>query len=291
MSTYQPLKAAAYMIAAGIAFTSMAVAGKTLAAELDTFEIMTYRSLIGIVVVLAIALGRGKMAEINRRNLGLHAIRNASHFAGQNLWFYAVTLITLPQLFAFEFSVPLWVAILAPVFLAERLTRTRLITAIVGFGGILIVARPDMIGFTPGIIAAAASAIGFTGSAIATKLLTRTQTTICIMFWLTVMQAVFGIICAGYDMDIALPSLAALPWVVLVGLAGLFAHFCITSALQIAPAVVVFPVDFIRLPLAVTVSVFYYDEPFEMAVILGAVIIFSAVYVNIRAESRSIARR
>ncbi|MCB1368419.1 MAG: DMT family transporter [Rhodobacteraceae bacterium] len=291
MTTYQPLKAAAYMIAAGIAFTSMAVAGKTLAAELDTFEIMTYRSLIGIVVVLAIALGRGKMAEINCRNLGLHAIRNASHFAGQNLWFYAVTLITLPQLFAFEFSVPLWVAILAPVFLAERLTRTRLITAIVGFGGILIVARPDMIGFTPGIIAAAASAIGFTGSAIATKLLTRTQTTICIMFWLTVMQAVFGIICAGYDMDIALPSPAALPWVVLVGLAGLFAHFCITSALQIAPAVVVFPVDFIRLPLAVTVSVFYYDEPFEMAVILGAVIIFSAVYVNIRAESRSIARR
>lgn len=291
MSTYQPLKAAAYMIAAGASFTSMAVAGKTLAAELDTFEIMTYRSLIGIVVVLAIALARGRMAEINRRNLGLHLVRNASHFAGQNLWFFAVTMITLPQLFAFEFSVPLWVAILAPFFLAERLTRTRLFTALIGFGGILIVARPDMIGFTPGIIAAALSAIGFTGSAIATKLLTRSQTTICILFWLTLMQAVFGIVCAGYDMDIAVPSLAALPWVVLVGLAGLFAHFCITSALQIAPAVVVFPVDFIRLPMAVLVSVFYYDEPFEMAVILGAIIIFSAVYVNIRSESRSIARR
>jgi len=184
--------------------------------------------------------------------------------------------------------VPLWVAILAPVFLAERLTLTRGATALIGFAGILIVARPDQIGLSPGILAAALSAIGFAGSAIATKRLTETETTICIMFWLTLMQATFGILCAGADLDIAVPSMATLPWIVVVGIAGLLAHFCITSALQIAPAIVVFPVDFVRLPLAAAIGIVFYDEPVEIAVFIGAAVIFTAVFFNIRAEHRAV---
>jgi drug/metabolite transporter (DMT)-like permease len=248
---------------------------------------MTYRSLIGIVVVLLIDKWAGTLHQVTRQHMRLHLVRNTSHFIGQNLWFYAVTVITLPQLFAFEFSVPLWVALFAPFFLAERLTATRLVSALIGFLGILIVARPDQLGLSPGIIAAALSALGFTGSAIATKLLTRSQSTTCIMFWLTLMQAILGLICAGYDGDIALPSAETLPWVILVGLAGLFAHFCITSALQIAPAIIVFPMDFVRLPLAAVVGILLYNEPLEVAVFLGAAIILAANFYNIRAEQRN----
>lgn len=286
MTAHNPLKAGAYMMGAVVSFTSMAVAGREMAHELDTFEIMTYRSFIGIAVVLMIAGLAGTLGQVTRRHMGLHVIRNASHFLGQNLWFYALTLITLPQLFAFEFSVPLWVALLAPFILNERLTRTRALAAGLGFAGILIVARPDQIGFSVGIIAAAISALGFTGSAIATKLLTRTESTTCILFWLTILQAIFGVICAGFDGDIAWPSLSAWPWVVLVGLAGLLAHFCITSALQIAPAVIVFPFDFLRLPLATAVGIMFYAEPFEVSVIVGAFVIISANVINLRAEAK-----
>jgi drug/metabolite transporter (DMT)-like permease len=288
MGMTAPIRAAFLMLGAVVSFTAMAVSGREVAHELDTFELMTYRSLIGIVVVLLIGWRAGTLVQISRRRMHLHLIRNASHFMGQNLWFYAVTVITLPQLFAFEFSVPLWVALLAPMILSERLTRTRLLTAVVGFIGILIVARPDQIGLSPGIIAAAVAALGFTGSALATKLLTRTESTTCIMFWLTLIQAIFGIVCAGYDGDVALPSADTLPWVLIVGFGGLLAHFCITSALQIAPATVVFPVDFLRLPLAAVIGIFFYDEPFEILVFVGAAVILGAVFVNIRAESRAV---
>lgn len=286
MNPSQPLKAAAFMMGAVVSFTSMAVAGREMAHELDTFEIMTYRSFIGIAIVLVVGGLAGTLPQITRRHMGLHVVRNASHFLGQNLWFYALTLITLPQLFAFEFSVPLWVALLAPFFLAEKLTRARALAAVIGFSGILIVARPDQIGLSVGIIAAAISAIGFTGSAISTKLLTRTETTTCIMFWLTILQAIFGVACAGFDGDMALPSSATLPWVILVGVAGLFAHYCITSALQVAPAVIVFPFDFIRLPLATLVGILFYAEPFEVSVIIGAVVIVAANVINLRAEAK-----
>ena len=183
---------------------------------------------------------------------------------------------------------PIWVALFAPIFLQEKLTRRRLFAALIGFFGILIVARPDNIGVTPGIIAAALCAICFTGTGIATKLLTRTQSITCILFWLTLMQAILGIICAGYDFDITFPSPSSLPWVILIGIAGLVAHFCITKALQLADAIVVYPMDFVRLPLATAVGVLFYNEPIQILVFVGAAIILGANFLNIISEKKNL---
>ena len=96
------------------------------------------------------------------------------------------------------------------------------------------------------------------------------------------MQAIFGLIAAGYDGDIALPSLATLPWVIGIGFAGLIAHFCLTTALSIAPATIVMPMDFVRLPIIAVVGIMLYNEPIDGLVILGGVLIFAANYVNIK---------
>lgn len=289
MNTFanDPIRAGLWMMGAVVSFTLMAVAGREVLHELDTFEVMMYRSLMGICIVLIFSKVAGTFNEINVQQLTLHLTRNITHFIGQNLWFFAVTAITLPQLFAFEFSVPIWVALFAPIFLSEKLTKRRLFAALIGFFGILIVARPDNIGVTSGIIAAALCAICFTGTGIATKLLTRTQSITCILFWLTVMQAILGIICAGYDFDISFPSQSSLPWVILIGLAGLLAHFCITKALQLADAIVVYPMDFVRLPLATAVGVLFYNEPIQLLVFVGAAIILGANFLNIISEKQN----
>ncbi|MBM1461595.1 DMT family transporter, partial [Sulfitobacter mediterraneus] len=194
------------MLGAIGSFSAMAVAGRELGPILDTFEIMMYRSFFGVIIVVALAYGSGTWREIKTDALGLHFIRNIAHFAGQNLWFYAVTVIPMAQLFALEFTSPLWVIVLAPFILGERMTRVRVTAAVMGFIGILIVARPDMGGLNSGMIAAASCAIFFALVAMFTKRLTRSQSITCILFYLTVMQLVFGIICAGYDGDIALPG-------------------------------------------------------------------------------------
>ena len=287
----QPLRAAIWMIGAIFAFTSMAVAGRALAGQFDTFEIMTYRSLLGIIIVVSVAGWAGTLNQITRRSLHLHGIRNLSHFTGQNLWFYAITMAPLAQVFALEFTSPLWVTILAPFFLQERLTRTRVFAALAGFVGILIVTRPGTaMMLNPGLIAAGIAAIAFAGSAIFTRLLTRTETITCILFYLTTMQAVFGLICAGYDGDIAWPQGTAWFWLALVGCAGLLAHFCLTKALSMAPASVVMPIDFARLPIIALVGMLLYGEALELVVFIGAILIFAANYVNIRVETRKTPR-
>ena len=285
------LRAGLWMSGAIASLTLMAVAGRALSPELDTFEMMLYRSVIGIAIVLVVGGAMGRLSEITTRNLGLQFVRNVFHFSGQNLWFYALTVIPLAQVVALEFTSPLWVALLAPLVLGERLTRTRALAAALGFAGILIVARPGIIEINAGVLAAAASAIGFAGNILFTKRLTRTVTIACILFWLTVMQAAMGLVMAGWDGDIAWPSAAAWPWLVALGVTGLLAHLCITNALFVAPASVVVPFDFVRLPVIAFVGAAFYSEPLDLLVFVGAAVIFAANYLNIRTESRAVAIR
>ncbi|MBV1863145.1 MAG: DMT family transporter [Rhodobacteraceae bacterium] len=284
--TSHPLKAAVFMLGAMISFSLMAIAGRELSSTLDTFEIMTYRSLIGVIIVLGVARWQGLLGKINRNRLGLHFFRNVLHFTGQNLWFYALIYIPLSQLFAFEFTNPLWVALLAPFFLGEKMTSTRLLAFLLGFIGILIVARPQSSDISPATAAAALCALSFAGTNILTKKLTRTESTINILFWLVSLQALFGLIFTLYDGSITVPTGVNLIWVALVGLCGLTAHYCITTALTLAPVTVVAPLDFLRLPLIAVVGWLLYSEPLEIAVFFGAALVIAANWMNIRAEQR-----
>lgn len=282
----QVLRAALWMTGSIASFSAMAVAGRQVSSELDTFEVMMYRSLVGMVIVLTVSICTGKIGQVTRRNFGVQVARNMAHFSGQNLWFYAVTVIPLAQVFALEFTSPIWVLVLSPLLLGERMTPSRALAALMGFVGILIVARPASTEISPGVIAAAGCAICFAVTITLTKRLTRTETITCILVYLTVTQAIFGMICAGFDGDVAWPSAAILPWVVLIGLAGLLAHFCLTNALAIAPATVVVPIDFSRLPVISIVAFLIYGESVHYTVFIGAVIIFAGNYFNIWTETR-----
>ncbi len=280
------LRAALWMIGSILSFSFMAVAGRWLAQGYDTFEIMLYRSITGTIIVFAVGAMAGTLGELTTRNAPIHIIRNMFHFAGQNLWFFAITVIPLAQVFALEFTSPIWILILSPIFLGERMTRPRVIAAVLGFIGILIVTRPGATPLNAGIVTAALAAICFALTGLLTKRLTKTESLTSILAYLTVTQAIFGTICAGYDFDIALPTFDSAPLLGLVGLAGLIAHFCLTKALSIAPATVVMPIDFTRLPMIAVIGMLVFGETLDPWVFVGAALIFAGNYYNIWSETR-----
>ena len=282
----EPMKATVWMIGAMLSFSLMAVSGRELATSLNTFEIMLYRSIIGFLFVLVIGYFAKTLGEIKGSRLGLHLFRNLAHFSGQNLWFFAVASIPFSQLFALEFSTPVWVALLAPLFLGEALTKQRVLAVIVGFAGVLVVARPDINQFDFAIIAAVACAICFAGSMMATKKLTNDQSITCILFWLTLMQLAMGLVATVFMGTNTFPEGINMIWIVIVGIGGLTAHFCITNALAIAPAIVVIPLDFMRLPLISVIGFLAYGEAFELPILVGAGVIFIAILLNLKAEKQ-----
>jgi drug/metabolite transporter (DMT)-like permease len=271
------------MIGSIAAFSSMAIATRQINGVHDTFEILAFRSVIGWFLVVGIAAALGQWSRIRRDRLGSHLIRNVFHFSGQSLWFYAVTVIPLAQVFALEFTSPIWVILLSPIFLGERLTRRKLVSAALGFAGILIVAQPDVSTIDTGVLAAAGAAVFFAATALLTKALTKDgEAIVSILFWLTLMQAGFGSAAMLLDGQVTLPTLATLPWLALIGVAGITAHLCLTTALSLAPASMVVPVDFARLPLIAVVGAVFYAEPVETSLFLGAALIFLGIWINLR---------
>ncbi len=284
-----PLAAAGWMALALCCFSALAVAGREAASELDTFEILAFRSVISLAIVLAAAGATGALPLIRRRRMRLHLVRNSFHFAGQNLWFHAVAVIPLTQVFAYEFTAPIWIALLAPLVLGERFARARLLAAAIGFSGILVIAQPwageagAAIGAGQG--AALGAAICFAFNIMLTKRLSASESTVSIMFFMCAMQAAMGFVCAGADLDVALPW-RTWPWIVLIGICGLAAHYCVARALSRAPATIVAPMDFGRLPMIAVVGMLLYAEPLQAAVFAGAALVLTANLINLRAERR-----
>lgn len=280
------MRAALWMTGAITAFSAMAISVRELQGAHDTFEIMAARSAVGLLIVAAVALATGQLKDVRTNRLGGHVLRNAIHFTGQNLWILAVTLIPLAQVFALEFTAPVWVLVLSPLLLGEKITRPRLVAAVLGFVGILIVARPNVQTLNVGVVAAAASAICFALTNISTKVLTRHEGIVSILFWLTLMQLVLGCVLALWDGVVRWPTAASLPWLVAIGVTGLAAHVCLTSALRLASASFVMPIDFIRLPVIAVAGMVLYGESVDAAVLVGATVIFAGNYINVWSETR-----
>lgn len=270
-----------WMLGAVLSFSSMAIAGREAMGALDTFELMTYRSMIGIVVIFAVLTTMGRWGDVSRARFGTHVLRNIMHFSGQNLWFLAISIAPLAQVVALEFTSPIWLVLMAPALLGEPLTRRRLMAVVLGFCGILLVARPEADGLNLGMLAAAGSAIFFALTNITTKRLTRTEGTFSILFWLTAIQLVFGLVCAGWDGAMRIPPTETMPYLVIVGLCGLSAHLCLTNALALAPAAQIVPIDFLRLPLVALLGWWLYQERIDVLLGLGALLIIAGNYLNI----------
>lgn len=280
---FRPLPAALWMLGSIVSFTLIAIAGRALQNELEVLEIMLYRSAIGLVVLGAVTLSTGRHSDILTADLGLHALRAGVHYAGQALWLWALMLIPLAQLFALEFTSPLWVIALSAMILGERLTKAKLLAAALGFAGVLAVARPDLTRIDPGVLAALASALCFAFNIIFTKKLTRLGSILNILFWLTLFQLMVGLVITLHDGQLTLPTAKSLPWLILVGLGALAAHFALTKALSLAPASFVIPIDFARLPLVAAIGMLFYGEALDALVVLGAAFIILGNWINLRA--------
>lgn len=274
------LAAMGWMAIALLAFSAFAIAGREASREIDAIQIMLWRAPMSLPILFVIAWLTGARPHTN--NLGYHVARSVFHFFAQFSWLTALALIPLAELFALEFTAPLWVAVLAPFVLGEKLTRTRLLAALLGFVGILIVVQPGSQPLTTGTIFGLLAALGFAASMMTTKLLTRTDSPFTILVYMMGLQSVFGLV-AGLP-GFVMPSAVTFAWLTVIAVSGLIAHFSLAQAFVRADAVLVAPMDFLRLPLIAAVGAILYGETLELVVLAGAALIIVANVLNIRSE-------
>ena len=274
-----------WMTGALLSFSAMAVSIRALAGTLRIMEILAIRNGGGLAILLALAaFNPAHIRALSARRLALHVTRNTIHFGAQFLWATAITLLPLATVFALEFTMPAYAALLAAMFLGERLTPSRIGVVVFGFIGVLVILRPGLESFQPAALLVLGAALGYAVSLTQTKALTSTETTFAIVLWMNVVQLPLALLGSDPRSYLALGAANLLP-VGAVSLSGLASHFCLAQAFRNGDASLVVPLDFMRIPLIALVGWWLYGEPLDAYVFVGAGLIVLGVLWNLRAEA------
>lgn len=271
-------RAALWMLTAVFLFIALAISVRELAAELTTTQVVFYRSLVSLAVMLGVVLLIDKSA-MRTAHLRLHFLRNAAHFAGQLGWMYGLMFIPLVAVIAIEFTAPVWVALFASVLLAERLTGPRIASIVLGFIGVLVIIRPGSEMLDPAAIAVFVGTIFYALSHTLTKKLSGFDQALTVVFMMAFTQCLMGL--PFVFLDPVWPSVGGWGLVLAAAISGLAAHFCMVRALALADATLVVPMDFLRLPLAGLAGWWLYGEGIDLWLVIGAVFIIAGNLVNL----------
>jgi drug/metabolite transporter (DMT)-like permease len=272
-----PVRGAIWMVMAGISLTIMAVDVRHLAPKFSVLEMIFIRSLFVLAFMLPWAWRVG-LAGIATRRPGLHIFRNVIHYLGNLGWFVGVTLISLADVSALQFTVPLFTVCMAALILHETIGPHRWIATLVGFLGMLVIVRPGYIPIGFGTAAVLTSAVFYAISLIAVRKLSFTEPPNRVLFYMAV---VFVPISAGPAMMVwVMPGWADFWPIVILGVTGWFSHFCIIRAFTAGEASFITPFDFLRLPVSAGFGWLLYEEVSDVWTWAGAVVIFAATYYN-----------
>lgn len=267
---------------------TVTVAGRETTRELNVFQIMEVRSVLGLFMLYPLIRMNGGLATMRTSRPLQHIGRNLIHYSAQLGWFFALTLIPLGQVVAIEFTMPIWTAILAASFLGERITVWKTVAIVLGVVGVIIIVRPATGEINPGQLIALGAAVGFGISVAMMKSLTRTEQTLAIIFWMLVIQSAVGFFPSLYVWK--WPSAYVWGWLAVIAFCGTFSHYCMARAMLYADATVVIPMDFLRVPLTALMGWLIYSERLDAFTVFGAALILTGNLLNLKAAGPAPAR-
>ncbi|MGO2967702.1 DMT family transporter [Psychrobacter sp. AOP22-C1-22] len=276
-----------WMIGALISFCLMAVGARELNGQIGIFQILFFRSIVGLLVLLPIILLSNSFSKKDHflfpKRLKLHVVRNLFHFAGQYGWFLGIGLLPLATVFAIEFTVPFWTIIISYLFLKESITVKKVAAVLLGILGVIVIVQPNTEGANYASLIVLGAAICYAFSHVSTKSLSNSESPITIIFMMCLLQAPLGLLLfiEGWTTPLDIQWL----WLIIIGVTALSAHYCMTKAMQHAEVTFVVTMDMFRLPLISIIGVLLYSESFSVALVIGIILIMAGNSLNIYSKN------
>lgn len=261
----------------------LAISARELSETITTVQMITVRNAVSFLLI-AFLLQVSGWQQVKTVQPGLHIIRSVSHLAAQFAWIFGLASIPMTEVFALEFTGPVWTVIIAALLLGEKINRYRILTLCLGFVGVLIILRPGFRDPDPAMFIVILSAICFALANVLTKKLVANNSPLNIIFYVTVIQFAMTVVPAWRVW--VEPEMVEWIWMVVMGIVSVTAHYSFARAFYFADAMVVIPMDFLRLPLAGIVGWVLYNEGLDPFVIVGALIMFAGNFINISAEKK-----
>lgn len=274
------------MSGAAASFTLMTALIRETAPGVHPFEIAFFRALVNLVLMLPFAIRVGA-AGLKTTNHKVFALRGVCGLVFLMTYFSGAALIPVAESQALVFTSPLWGALLAVLFLSERVYMARSLALIAGFAGVLIILRPGIVEVSLGALLVLAGALAAAVSNTIVKFTARTDHPDAIVFY----QMVY------VTPMIFVPALFVWTWptfeqLLLMFGVGFFATLnqrFLSRAFAAADATAVLPFEFARLPFGAVIGFLAFGELPDIWAWIGGAVIFSASIFMVRREARGTA--
>ena len=282
----QNLLGIGYMLMAMMAGVGTSVIVKSLSAEFTVIVLLAVRFLFVIPpLVLAAWLVRGRaMLRIQRWERLLMRIL-VGHI-GVVFWFLSIAYAGLGQATALFQSSAIFVTILAPFVLNERVGIYRASAVVAGLFGIYLITNPLSGGVGIGSVYGVCSAISGALLVIILRILGRTEEPVSVAVWHNFVGAIIYPAAALAMLQWEAVSQATagyLPLLVVLGIAAGFVQIGFTAAYRHGEAAVLVPVRYMSVPIAGSLGWMVWDEQLAGGEIAGmAIVVLSCVFISSR---------
>ena len=271
------------MILTAVSFAVLLIAIRVLSAKFYTVEIVFFRSVFGLTMMVPVVLRSG-LVRLKTRRFPMHCMRTLFALAAMLAFYFGLATVNVADAMALTFVIPIFTTIAAAAILRERVDGPRWAAVAVGFAGALIVIRPGFVEITLPMMMIVLSSVFYAGAWTSVKFLTRTEPASVIVFYMNVMLVPATLVPSLFVW--VGPAWSDVPGLIILGFTGWGAHFCQARAFGEADASVVAPFDFLRLPFGAVLAWVWLGEPSDPWTWLGAAVIFTATYYITWRENR-----
>jgi drug/metabolite transporter (DMT)-like permease len=276
-SRHLPVLGITLKLASVVVFAGMLVCIKYLGRDIPAGQTIFVRGLISVVVLALLAWSTGRLHLLKTDNWRSHALRSLCGTVSMFCLFVAIAMIPLADLTAISFTTPLFLTVLAMVFLGERIHGFRWTALGIGFVGVLVTIGPHLSfthGASAGALVALSSAIFSAFALMFLRKMSGGEHAITITFYFSLTFMV----CSALTAIRGWPMPTSEQWLLIVGagLFGVFGQVLMTYSYRYAEASTIAPIDYSNMIMSIVLGYLFFDEIPTLSVWIGAPLILGA---------------
>jgi len=258
-----------------------------LSTDFGTFQIVFFRSLLGVLFMLPWALRVGR-AGLRTERHGLYITRCGLNYIGMVLLMWGIASLPIQDVTALMFTGPLFTVLFVALILGEVVGVRRWTALVIGFCGALIIIRPGFAEVSFAALGVLTTSAAYALVNTANKSLARTEESNLIVFYTFVLMMLVGAGPAIWTWR--QPPLETIPWILALGAFSSLATQCVVRAISVGEAGFVMPFNFFKLPFSVVIGFMFWAEFPDAWTGLGALVIFSSTWYIAQREAAIRAR-
>ena len=262
-----------FVILGEVFFVSMGMLVKILSEQTPNHQIVFYRNVFAALVMIPLLYRQG-LHSIKTNHMDMHLIRSLCGVLAMYCFFYALANIELANAMLLKLTGPIFIPIIAILWIHEHVSVKTIFAIAVGFTGVLIFLNPTgeihiaaLVGLLGGALAAAAK--------VAIRKMSGTEPTTRIVFYFALYGAIFSSIPVIGGPSYS-PTTNEWLLLLLLGVVGTCGQFCLTQAYRLAPASQVGPFTYSSLLWASIAGWFFWQELPTVQTLVGAAFIITA---------------